>query len=396
VNEPHYYNEFDADMADWLRDLMSEGLIPQGDVDERSIVDVQPTDLRGYVQCHFFAGISGWPLALRLAGVPASRRLWTGSCPCQPFSCAGKRRGTMDSRHLWPVWVRLIAECNGLYGVPTVFGEQVASADGRLWLAGVRASLENLAYAVGAADLCSAGVGAPNIRQRLFWVADHDSERCSRREKPNERENQSKQPASRRGDAMRCSWMGEPIQPGLEGHAGNGDDRHEPGRNGAHATGPTAAASESGGVEQSTRNGREQRGTEPGGRGATERCEQGGMAVTNGRQSSNGELQSGGQHGLDATGRNDNGSAVTPEREENFWSDAIWHLCRDGKQRRIPLEPVLQRVVAGLPEGMDLCGAENGFPLSKKIPKRVALLKGYGNAINAHVAAQFIKASLNL
>lgn len=60
-----YYNEFDPDAAAWLRSLIRRGLIPAGDVDERSIEDVCPTDLRGYTQCHFFAGIGGWPLALR-------------------------------------------------------------------------------------------------------------------------------------------------------------------------------------------------------------------------------------------------------------------------------------------------------------------------------------------
>jgi hypothetical protein len=44
------------------------GLIAPGDVDSRSIADVQPDDLRGYTQCHFFAGIAGWSRALRLAG----------------------------------------------------------------------------------------------------------------------------------------------------------------------------------------------------------------------------------------------------------------------------------------------------------------------------------------
>ncbi len=64
----NYYNEFDPDAAQWLRNLIAEGLIPPGDVDERSIEDVSPADLEGYTQCHFFAGIGGWPEALRLAG----------------------------------------------------------------------------------------------------------------------------------------------------------------------------------------------------------------------------------------------------------------------------------------------------------------------------------------
>ena len=162
-----YYNEFDDKAASWLEELIRQNLIAPGDVDRRSIKDVSGDDLKGYDQCHFFAGIGGWSYALRLAGWPDDRPVWTGSCPCQPFSAAGKRKGTADERHLWPEFRRLIAERRPA----RVFGEQVASKDGRLWLAGVRTDLEALAYGVGAADLCAAGVGAPHIRQRLWWGA---------------------------------------------------------------------------------------------------------------------------------------------------------------------------------------------------------------------------------
>lgn len=163
-----YYNEFDPYAAQWLRNLIAKNLIAPGDVDERSIVDVHPDDIVGYHQCHFFAGIGGWPYALRLAGWDDDREVWTGSCPCQPISSAGQHKGHADERHLWPAFHRLISEC----GPSVVFGEQVANEDGREWLSAVRADLEALGYACGAADLCAAGVGAPHARQRLFWVAD--------------------------------------------------------------------------------------------------------------------------------------------------------------------------------------------------------------------------------
>ena len=163
----NYYNENDPKAAEWLRELIAGGFIPAGEVDERSIVDVRGADLDGFTQCHFFAGIGGWSLALALAEWPASREVWTGSCPCQPFSAAGKGLGEKDPRHLWPQFRRLIAEREPA----TVIGEQVASKAGRQWLAGIRDELEALDYAVGAADLCAAGAGAPHIRQRLFWVA---------------------------------------------------------------------------------------------------------------------------------------------------------------------------------------------------------------------------------
>ena len=168
-----YYNEIDTFAAAWLRELIADGLIADGEVDERSILDVRPDDLRGFTQCHFFAGIGGWSRALRLAGWPDDRPVWTGSCPCQPLSVAGQRKGHADERHLWPAFHDLIAVCQPA----TVFGEQVASKLGREWLAGVRADLESSGYACGGADLCAAGVGAPHIRQRLWWVADASGRR---------------------------------------------------------------------------------------------------------------------------------------------------------------------------------------------------------------------------
>lgn len=162
-----YYNEIDPYAAKWLENLVEEGCIAPGVVDRRSIEDVSPSDLKGFSQCHFFAGIGLWSLSLRMAGVPDSYEVWTGSCPCQPFSSAGKQKGTKDERHLWPHFSTLIRECRP----SIVFGEQVASKKGLEWLDNVSGDLEGQGYAIGAADLCAAGVGLPHIRQRLFWTS---------------------------------------------------------------------------------------------------------------------------------------------------------------------------------------------------------------------------------
>jgi DNA (cytosine-5)-methyltransferase 1 len=165
----NWYNEIDPYAAQWLRNLIQKQLIPPGTVDERPIQDVKPADLAPFTQCHFFAGIGGWPLALATAGWPTDRPVWTGSCPCQPFSAAGKGGGFADERHLWPFWFHLIGVCRP----STVFGEQVARAS--LWLDLVLADLESKDYAVGAAVLPAAGVGAPHIRERIWFVADADA-----------------------------------------------------------------------------------------------------------------------------------------------------------------------------------------------------------------------------
>ena len=161
------YNENEPFAIRWLEQLQERNLIPGGKIDGRSITELRPEDCGP--TSHFFAGIGGWAYALQLAGWDPARPVWTGSAPCQPFSNAGKGEGFADSkgRHLWPIWRDLIAECRPA----TIFGEQTSSNLGRDWLSGVRTDLEELGYAVGAADLCAASVNAPHRRQRLYWVA---------------------------------------------------------------------------------------------------------------------------------------------------------------------------------------------------------------------------------
>jgi DNA (cytosine-5)-methyltransferase 1 len=171
-----YYNEIDPYAAQWLRNLIAAGHIAPGDVDERSIEDVRPDDLRGYTQCHFFAGIAVWSYALRRAGFPDDRPVWTGSCPCQPFSAAGKGAGFADERHLWPAWFHLIEQCRP----PVIFGEQVASPDGYAWLDLVQTDVEAAGYAFGPVVLPAAGFGAPHGRHRIYFVADANYSRLER------------------------------------------------------------------------------------------------------------------------------------------------------------------------------------------------------------------------
>ncbi len=179
----NYYNEHDPNAAAVLRELIRAGEIPLGDVDETDIQNVKPTRLAGYTQCHFFAGFGGWMEALNLAGWPDTEPVWTGSCPCQPFSTAGSGLCEADERHLWPDFRNLIAECRPAI----VFGEQVAGEDGRVWLAGVSTDMEAMGYQFAAADLCAAGVGSPQKRQRIYWGGSSNSNvrvgasRCTQR-----------------------------------------------------------------------------------------------------------------------------------------------------------------------------------------------------------------------
>lgn len=223
-----YYNEIDQFAAQWLRNLIDAGQIAPGYVDERSIEDVTPGDLRGFTQHHFFAGVGVWSYALRQAGWPDSKPVWTGSCPCQPFSTAGKGDGFADERHLWPAFFHLIEQLKP----EVVFGEQVANGDGLAWLDLVQDDLEGAHYSSAAFDLCAAGFGAPHIRQRLYWVAHTEN----LQDRPYERESSpsakasiaarrchipsAKQPGKTNGFWSGCEWLrgvdgrNYPVEPG--------------------------------------------------------------------------------------------------------------------------------------------------------------------------------------
>lgn len=165
------YTDINPVNMDWIRYLVKEQLLPDGDCVRCDMKDFDYDLLDYYPQCHFFAGIGGWPYALAIANVPTDWKVWTGSCPCQPFSNSSiHQKGIDDDRHLWPFFKEAIA-----YGKPAIiFGEQVASELGRTWLSGVRADLEVLGYGVGATDISAAGIGLPHTRQRIYFVANAD------------------------------------------------------------------------------------------------------------------------------------------------------------------------------------------------------------------------------
>lgn len=321
-----YYNENDKFAAAWLRELIVDGLIAPGDVDERSIVDVKASDLEGYDQHHFFAGIGGWSYALRLAGWPDDRPVWSGSCPCQPLSLAGSRKGHADERHLWPAFHALIAECRPA----TVFGEQIASPLGLEWLAGVRADLEGDRYAVGAANLCAAGVGAPHIRQRIFWVAYA----TSGRQRIDGRAPQGARHAHLGGENVSLADAHGDGRPGDERRPGTGEE-------------PELAH-----------------------RGRL------GDAGCSGDECGRGPDEA---HGA---ARSDQGDG---HRRQRGWAHARYSsvliACADGKFRRIPADE------EGQPESAF-------FPLAHGVPNRLGTLRGAGNAINPVVAAEFVCAFL--
>jgi DNA (cytosine-5)-methyltransferase 1 len=344
-----FYNDNDAKVCSWLRELVKAGLVSDGTIDERSIAEIQASDLAGCDRVHLFAGIGGWDYALQLAGWPADRPVWTGSCPCQPFSAAGKRKAQGDSRHLWPEMFRLIRECRP----DTVFGEQVPGAIGLGWLDGICADLEAEGYAVGACVLGAHSVGAPHIRQRLYWVANSkDTQRRGTGEKDDGRWRSEKVGRPSPDDGL--------SNPGGQGLQGWQKQSARPEREATQRSGDADGMAFSDGRDSCPE--RQQRGREQ--RQQQEDGGTGGLGDPQGR---------GCRISGDAARQRDGGYVVGSE-----WAGSQTILCRDGKYHRIPTEPAFQPLVDGLSPG------------------RVGLLRGAGNAIVPQVAATFVRAFLDV
>lgn len=375
-----YYNEFDAKKGAALKALMDDGFITAGDIDTRPIQDVRSDDLKHYDRCHFFAGIGLWDYALNLARWPEGLRVWTGSCPCQPFSTAGRQKGKRDDRHLWPSWFGLIQECRP----PVIFGEQVANAISKGWLDDVYQGLEAEDYAVGSAVLPACSVGAPHKRDRLWFVAHtaHSDDRRNAGEFQGADECEKAQRQERRSAE-------------LSGAGIMGDTQH----NGQHA------AAIDGSHEKIDDRGAEKqnRTLKPSGTSSARPLPSEAMADSALKRSADNNAEYGETKQEQYRGRsrgislaNAGGersqrprelsrplcSKKNTEREANrvvydssrHWEDGQWIICPDEKQRLI--EP-------------SICLLADGHP------ERVGLLHSAGDAIVPQVAAGFIECSLD-
>lgn len=342
-----YYNEIDPFAAQWLRNLIAGGHIAPGEVDERSIEDVTPDDLRGFTQCHFFAGIGVWSHSLRLAGWPDDKPVWTGSCPCQPFSAAGKGDGFADERHLWPAFFHLISELRPQH----VFGEQVAAGNANVWFDLVQADLEGMDYTFGLVPFTSASIGTPHIRERAYWVAHAGSESAAG--------NETGSAACLRS----CATDGLADASGERFNRVNSLlQREESGRL-SEGMPEVAGLGSACGLGHSN-NSRLERHL--------------GNDCAAGRERKTGSVTATGLHSR-------------PLEVNGFWRDADWLFCRDGQWR--PVEsgtfPLAARFAKSLGHGKSSLRAMAGR-------NRTGRLKGYGNAINAQASAEFIRAYMGV
>lgn len=336
-----YYNEFDAKKAASLKALMDDGFITAGDIDTRPIQEVRPDDVQHYDRCHFFAGIGLWDYALNLTRWPEDLRVWTGSCPCQPFSAAGRKKGKSDDRHLWPFWFGLIQECKP----PAIFGEQVATAIAHGWLDDVYQGLETENYAVGSTVLPAVSVGAPHKRDRLWFVA-HAQKGDGRRN------------AGEFQGANECQTQERPekrsAEFGSSGAVGNAE------HNGSH----------SGTLRKSDEKfddgcAEEQNSTVKSAGASAAQPLSGQPMVQPQREGLEG-------HAWDEEG-SDQQRRLKAQPDGSAWSTGVWIDCPDEKQRLV--EPSIHLLADGHPE-------------------RVGLLHSAGDAIVPQLAAEFIECSM--
>lgn len=284
------------------------------------------------------------------------------SCPCQPFSSAGSRSGFADDRHLWPAAHWLVSQQRPL----AIIGEQVSGPDGQAWLDIVCNDLGALGYTVAALVAPSASVGAPNLRHRIWWVADARGYRCAERRGEIPRQQQAYEPGPephrRRQDDRRLAHTDQ------QGNGGRCDDRSGPG-----------APAGTGRSQQ-----RLARLRAPGRR--LEHADRSGQPRLAGDQEALGTGAAGHGMGDTATARppdpdpsqlsrqgwwSEGRGTEPPSGPLPPWSELEWLRCTDGKAR--PTQPGLQ-------------------PLAARHTGDVAKIRAYGNAINPIVAAHVIRA----
>ncbi|MBE8634335.1 DNA cytosine methyltransferase, partial [Salmonella enterica] len=266
---------------------------------------------------------------------------------------------------LWPTWFDLVSQCRP----HVIFGEQVASKDGLAWFDAVQLNLEEAEYAVAVVDLCAAGIGAPHIRQRLFWVADADSQCLETPVECGER--------GRIEFANGCSLIGVDYA---------SSERRDAGRNrdySGYVRFQSGAIVENGRLAHTDNDSRERRlsGWQDSQREVVNGSS--GCGSTDSRLAYADNEQR--PLTLPARGYEDisrqwnkNSEAIAGFSSDSgtspvngFWRGADWLFCRDGKWRAV--EPGLKPLVNGL-------------------AGHVGQVRAYGNAIVAPVAEAFIKA----
>ena len=126
----------------------------------------------------------------------------SGGFPCQPFSVAGKRKGSQDERHLWPEMLRVIGECKPRWVVGENVRGLVSWSDG-LVLETCYSDLEALGYSVQSFIIPACAANAPHRRDRV-WIVAH-SDNFGTRSRLGEIQSEDGEISERNNDAQPCN-----------------------------------------------------------------------------------------------------------------------------------------------------------------------------------------------
>lgn len=210
----NYYNDSEKFVCRWLENLIMFGHIPNGIVDCRPIQEITPNDLKGFTQCHFFAGIGGGASPLNSRGGQKIDRSGPAPAPANRSPSQGNKKGS-------PI--------PATYGLPgSIFKRNAAlqsSLVSRLQTLLTGSPECEVIWAVwitpwGGIPIEAACAGAAQYRDRFWFVAERDD--TKRRAEESRRHNDNREDAGRgegHGDVAECGvGVLAPIRrPRLEG-----------------------------------------------------------------------------------------------------------------------------------------------------------------------------------
>jgi len=129
--------------------------------------------------------------------------LLTGGFPCQPFSQAGKRRGTSDDRYLWPEMLRVIKDTSPRWIIAENVRGLLSIGNGVVFEQ-VCVDLEAIGYSVQPFIIPAVAVNAPHRRDRVWIVAHLSDNGCNRYDAPGSVEGKLSENKKQSGSVTEC------------------------------------------------------------------------------------------------------------------------------------------------------------------------------------------------
>jgi DNA (cytosine-5)-methyltransferase 1 len=298
----------------------------------------------------------------------------SGGFPCQPFSLAGKRKGTDDERYLWGEMLRAIQEIKPRFVIAeNVFG--ITNIDGGLVFQQVCLDLENEGYEVQPFIIPACAKNAPHRRDRCWFIATNSN--CNDRRSTDRKGGCEKSKANGEGQQSIHSRIGATSN---EGNATNANGRGTQTRQVGKVLGQSDTQGETGGFVNDAL----QRNASYSNSNGLNQC--------NGNDEIN--TSEGGEYALGHIGEsNDNGNTSNTNGIGSIQRNtiAIGELSkRDG------FEALCQSTNwENFPTQSPVCGGDDGLPTELDgitFPKwRAESIKGYGNAIVPQIAHQLFQ-----